>query len=85
MKQGEFIIITKPEDMDKFFPVGTKLQLPHMKVEVVTDPLAVFPACKGCPFDSWDEEMSDYCLNAVCRNMGEDGKAEFIKFKKLEG
>ena len=80
MKQGEFIIITKPEDMDKFFPVGTKLQLPHMKVEVVVDPLNR-QACKGCPFD----DLGDYCLNAVCRKMGEDGKAEFIKFKKLEG
>lgn len=84
MKQGEFVIITKPEDMGEFFPVGTKLQLPTMKVEVVVDPLNRL-ACKGCPFDEWDGEMNDYCLNAVCRNLGEDGKVEYIKFKKLEG
>lgn len=84
MKQGEFIIITKPEEMDEFFPVGTKLQLPHMKVEVVEDPLHR-EMCKGCPFDEKDEQMEDYCLHSVCSAVGKDGKQLYIKFKKLEG
>lgn len=84
MEQDKFIIITKPKDMDKFFPIGTKLQLPQMKVEVVEDPLSR-DACKGCPFEDLFGPLADYCLLSVCKNVGEDGRPQYIKFRKLEG
>lgn len=66
--------------MGRFFPVGTKLQLPAMKVEVVEDLGNRF--CEGCPFDF---VMGDeFCTEAICTNVSEDGTKVNIKFKRLE-
>lgn len=80
-----FIIISKPEDMERFFPVGTKLIVEGIKMEVVED-LCCATSCDGCPFDL-NEDLDTYCQHAVCQDgdWKDDESHVFIKFKKMEG
>lgn len=78
MKREVDFIISEPEQLERFFPVGTVLIVDGITVEVVEDGFS--PLCDGCPFDL-GTGRERLCGHTVCSNKDD---TEFVKFKKLE-
>lgn len=76
----EVIVINEPKDLNRFFEVGTLLQIEGKVIKVEEDSRYNFGCCV-CAFNA-DRRLEEYCGFAICLSNGIDSGYHFSEIEQ---
>ena len=75
----EVIVINEPKDLNRFFKVGTLLQIEGKVIKVEED--VIGSSCSLCAFND-GRRLEKYCDSANCFSNGFDSGCHFIEIEQ---
>ena len=77
----EVIVINEPKDLNRFFEVGTILQIEGKVIKVEEDVLGSSSSCSLCAFND-GRRLEKYCDTANCFSNGIDSGYHFAEIEQ---